>query len=189
MNPLNGDINLQNIIKELVSINNIEVIIETGTHRGWSTGFFAKIAKQVITTEINPEWLAIAKENLKDNSNIEFVLGDSATVLKDILAKFGNKKVLLFLDSHFNNDLSLDRELALIKESDILPYILIHDFKVPNRQDLGYDTWDGHEYSIESFINVIENIYHKNGIKGYQYKYNQESDIGQRGCIIVEPII
>jgi len=189
MKPLNGDSNLQNIVKKIVETNNIEVIVETGTHMGWSTGFFSDLVKNVITTEINETWQTQAKQSLQDKSNIEFILGDSATSLNNILNKLDNKRVLFFLDSHFNNDKSLDRELEAIKNSKVEPYILIHDFKVPERVDLGYDSWDGHEYSFDNFKNMIESLYKSKGYKGYKLCYNDMSAYGQRGCIMLEPVV
>ena len=189
MNPLNGDIVLQNMVKDIVKNNSIDVIIETGTHVGWSTGFFSDLVPNVITTEISKEWQDKAKLALNTKTNIEFLLGDSASTLKDALPKLDGKRVLYFLDSHFNNDLSLDRELKLIEESKTIPYIMIHDFKVPNRPDLGYDSWDGKVYGIESFKSQIEQVYKSHGCRGYQISYNSNSESGQRGCVITEPII
>jgi len=189
MRPMNGDTNLQEIVRNIVNINNIDVIIETGTHVGWSTGFFSSLVPKVITTEISEKWQSEAKKNLVDYTNIEFILGDSAAKLPDIINPLIGKRVLFFLDSHFNNDKSLDRELEVIKNSKVIPYILIHDFKVPNRPDLGYDTWDGHEYSFESFEPLVESVYRAMKFKGYKHYYNNTSEYGQRGCLILEPVI
>jgi len=83
--------------------------------------------------------------------------------------------------------LALDRELKVISESKVIPYIVIHDFQVPNRLgkgDLGYDSWDGNVYNLQNIERLIKNIYPK----GYNFYYNQESAKGQRGCIFIEPI-
>lgn len=188
MNPLNGDTHLQTIVKKLVETHKIETIVETGTHLGSSTGFFSDLVKRVITTEINEKWQIAARTRLHDKSNIRFILGDSATTLGTILPSLGDEKVLFFLDSHFNNDKSLDRELKIIEESKVCPYILIHDFKVPNRPDLGYDSWDGQEYCFESFQTMLASIYRVRKCKGYKYMYNSDSAYGQRGCLIVSPV-
>ena len=180
---LNSDVVVQKIVQKIVEENNIETIIETGTHIGHSTCFFSRLAKNVITTEINEGWLSQAKNNLKDSVNIRFFLGDSATILKEELSKLDGKKVFLFLDAHFNNDLALDRELKAIAESKIVPYIMIHDFQVPGRKDLGYDGWDGKDYNLQNIEHMIKDIYPK----GYNFYYNQESVSGQRGCVVIEP--
>jgi len=180
---LNSDIVVQKMVYKVIKDNDIEYVIETGTHVGHSTKFFSGIAKNVITTEIKEEWLNQAKDYLKGLINIKFCLGDSATILKEELSKLGNDKVFLFLDAHFNNDLALDRELQAIAESNVVPYIMIHDFKVPSREDLDYDGWDGKEYSLENLEHLIKDIYPE----GYHFYYNDESDIRQRGCIIIEP--
>jgi len=183
-NALNGDIVVQKIVQKIVQENNIETIMETGTHVGHSTAFFSKLAKNVITTEIDEGWLNEAKNNLKDATNIQFFMGDSATILAEELTKLENKKVFLFLDAHFNNDLALDRELKAIAESKVIPYIMVHDFQVPDRKGLGYDGWDGKDYNLENIKHMVEEVYPE----GYNFYYNQESVDGQRGCIVIEPI-
>lgn len=55
----------------LVKDFSIEEIIETGTHKGaGSTQIFAKTGLPVLTIECNPEYVAIAKENLKSFPNV-----------------------------------------------------------------------------------------------------------------------
>jgi len=182
---LNGDNIVQKMVQKVIEDNNIETIIETGTHVGHSTFFFSKLVKNVITTEISEDWLNKAKDYLKDLTNIQFFMGDSADILSKELYRLDYKNVFFFLDAHFNNDLALDRELNTIAKSNVIPYIMIHDFKVPNRKDLGYDKWDCKEYSLLNIEHMIKEIYPS----GYKTYYNQESEKGQRGCIIIEPLI
>lgn len=182
---LNGDMVVQDIVRKIVDENNIGTIVETGTHIGHSTYFFGGLGKNVITTEINEGWLNQAKKHLAGFTNVQFFLGDSATLMSEELKKLNDEKVFFFLDAHFNNDLALDRELKAIAESKVVPYIMIHDFKVPNRSDLGYDGWDGKEYSLENIKHMIDEIYPK----GYSYYYNEESALNQRGCIVISPAV
>lgn len=184
---LNGDTVLQDMVRNLVKSADIQVIVETGTHVGWSTGFFSDLVPSVITTEISEKWQAEAKALLSGRGNIHFATGDSASYLEERLPSLGSQRVLFFLDSHFNNDMSLERELRAIRDSKVIPYILIHDFMVPGRNDLGYDSWDGKEYRLESFEKIIRDIYLSRGYSGYKGYYNVGSARGQRGCIILEP--
>jgi len=181
---LNGDLVVQDMVRKIVQENDIETIMETGTHVGHSTAFFGQIAKHVMTTEIDDKWLRQAKEYLSDFTNIQFFKGDSAIILEEELTKFDGKKVLFFLDAHFNNDLALDRELMAIAKSKVIPYIIIHDFQVPNRKDLGYDGWDGKDYSLPNVEHLIKVVYPD----GYNFCYNEKSAKKQRGCIIIEPL-
>ena len=181
---LNGDFVVQDMVSDIVKDNGIETVIETGTHTGLSTAFFSEIVKNVITTEINPDWLAQAKNSLKDRDNIKFFQGDSAEILKQELPKLKGQKILFFLDAHFNNDMALDRELESIANSEVVPYIMIHDFQVPSRPDLDYDGWDGKTYNLENLKHLVKKIYPN----GYKHYYNEKSARAQRGCVFLEPI-
>jgi len=181
-----GDTRLAELMSNFIRSNNVELIIETGTSVGYTTEFFARHNIPVIGTEIGREVFDEAVERLKQYNNVKLLFGDSTDSLKDILPQYRNKRVFFFLDSHFGDDLSLNRELDLIDDSGIIPYITIHDFKVPNTT-LGYDKWDKMEYDFETFKPYFDKVYKK--FKGYRYTYNDDSAVGaRRGCIFLRPL-
>lgn len=181
-----GDYKLAELMSNFIRSNNIELIIETGTSVGYTTEFFAKHNIPVIGTEIGSEVYHEAVERLKPYSHAKIILGDSTDNLKQILPTFKGKRVFFFLDSHFGDDLSLNRELDLIDESEVVPFITIHDFKVPDTT-LGYDKWDKLEYDFETFKPYFDKVYKK--FKGYKYFYNDDTAAGvRRGCIFLRPL-
>lgn len=79
-----------------------DVFIETGTYHGET----AKIAyelgfKRVITIELQEHLQKIAKEKCCD-TNIEFYLGDSPTILNNILNPI-DKRITFWLDAHIDH--------------------------------------------------------------------------------------
>ena len=185
----NEDINLQKIFKSLVENHNPELILETGTYMGDTTEYFCSFNIPVITTEINETFLNKSKEKLNLFTNIKLFLGDSEKALKENFHLIKDKKVLAFLDSHNLNDTVLERELVLLKQLDIKPILMIHDFYVPGK-NFYFDTWDGHRYDYEFYKPYFDDLY---GVNGYTYSYNEESVSSNAvanipvGVIILEP--
>jgi hypothetical protein len=179
-----GDIFIQNNFTNLVKKYNPDFIIETGTYTGFTTIFLASFNIPVITTEINKHKLEEAKKYLKYFSNINYLFGDSSTKLLENFNLLNNKKIIFFLDSHWLNDFSLERELQFIATLLVKPIILIHDFKVPEK-DYKYENYDGHDYDFIFYKPYIDKIY---GIDNYEYYYNTESNISKPvGIITILP--
>lgn len=77
----------------------IPVVIETGTHRGWGTEAFSKHFKQVYSIELSKELYDYCTETYKHIDNIRFQLGHSPEILT-ILSNHIKQKYFLFLDAH-----------------------------------------------------------------------------------------
>lgn len=181
-----GDTKLAEITTTFINQNNIDLIVETGTSVGYTTEFFARFNIPVVGTEIGNEVYTEATQRLNAYPHVKVILGDSTDTLKNILPPYKNKRVFFFLDSHFGDDLSLNRELDVIDDTGVIPFISIHDFKVPDTT-LGYDKWDSMEYDFETFKPYFDKIYKK--FKGYKYSYNDDSALGaRRGCIFIRPL-
>lgn len=92
---------------------------------------------------------------------------------------------LIFLDAHWYKNPLLS-ELHAIATHGIKPVIAIHDFKVPDHPELGYDVYAKQNitYDFAYIKESIENIYGKDG---YEYHYNSEATGDKRGCIFIYP--
>jgi hypothetical protein len=178
----NGDPFILEEFKKLIKNFNLRYIIETGTFEGDTTLALACIASHVHTIELNPKYLAIAKEKLKDLSNIYFYQGSSPEVLNDML-KGAENNILFFLDAHWNSYNPLLDELKMIKKHNLKPVIAIHDFKVPGKP-FGFDTYGGQDYDWEWIESAIKDIY---GAEGFTFWYNSEAQGAQRGIIYIVP--
>lgn len=84
--------------------------IESGTCRGNGSRALSKNFKQVITIELSEELYCRAKNRLtEDFPNIEFINGNSASVLTKILPTLSaSKPTFFFLDAHWSGDSSVD---------------------------------------------------------------------------------
>jgi cephalosporin hydroxylase len=182
--PFNGDVWLQQHFAQLIKDNRFDLILETGTYHGETTEFFASFGLPVITTEVNPEHTKIAQSRVTEGvvNVITWITGDSEKCIRENINLFKDKNFIAFLDSHWNSDKVLERELELFAEFAMKPYILIHDFYNPNFPNYGYDTWDGHRYDFTFYKPYFDKIY---GEDGYEYYYNQGATGAKRGVIFV----
>lgn len=86
---LNQQLKRKEIVVDVLSRLKPNLIIETGTHTGNSTGFFAGHAEEVFTSDISPIYVWAAKNRLKKFSNINYYIGDSRTFLKNLSSNKG----------------------------------------------------------------------------------------------------
>lgn len=185
-----NDIIARERFKHIIESNKIDTIIETGTYLGSTTLWLSQWAEQVHTIEVKQEHFNQAKEVLKDCKNVSMYFGNSADKLKEVLLKIAPikeadkekfiqyKKVFLFLDAHWEDYNPLLKELDVISQFYIQPFIAIHDFKVPNHPELGFDSYKGQDYDFDWIKEGIEKIY---GKTGYKVKYNSEATGAKRG--------
>lgn len=182
-----GDTFIHKELKALCEKFNIETIIETGTYRGATTKRLSQLSKKVFSIENQKENYDYAAEILYQCGNITLYFGDSGKELGVILDKhYIKSNVLFFLDAHWYDYCPLLDELRAIYDRNITPVIFIHDFKVPERPDLGFDSYKGQDFEFSYIKNAIEAIY---GADGYDFRYNTEADGAKRGCIYIYPKI
>lgn len=184
-----GDIHLKEEFQRLIDKHKINVLIETGTYLGNTTKQFAEMVAIVFTIEQNEEYYWAANEKLAYIGNVTNLIGSSVQVLPMILSNpmvAGEPKqnVLLFLDAHWGENNPLLQELEIIANHKIKPVIVIHDFKVPDHPELGYDSYDGQDYEWSWIEKAVESIY---GPDGYTYHYNTQAEGAKRGVIFIEP--
>lgn len=184
-----GDTVLRDKFRELIESKNITWVVETGTFKGATTKHFATWAKKVDTVEINEQNFKDASENLQTFDNVIMHFGNSSEKLEEILSalpKKGRKpNTLFFLDAHWEAYNPLLDELACIERHGLKPYIAIHDFKVPGKPELGFDTYGSIVYEWDWIAESIEKIY---GADGYTVEYNSESTGAKRGVIFILPV-
>lgn len=175
----NKDYFIEFEIRKLVAIFSINQIIETGTNHGDTTKELAELCS-VLTMEINPEY---KYSDMPDN--IEFFTGDSVEGLKMYLHRFKEKNVLFYLDAHWRHVCPLLGELSAIADNPPKKSIIvIHDFKVPNQPDFGFDTYNGQSYTFDWIQPLLNNIYHGN----FKYYYNYVAEGAKRGVIFIFPV-
>jgi hypothetical protein len=182
MQAFNGDHLLGEEFIRLRDRFAIKTVIETGTHCGYTTRWLAAHFDNVITVEIREKFFAQATENLSGYSNVSMKKGDSSRDLLPLL-KRAEGPLLVYLDAHWYAN-PLVKELEQIKAAGMRPVLVIHDFKVPDRPEFGYDAYpkDGIVYEWDWIKDRIADIY-----GDFDYYYNREATGTQRGCVFVVP--
>lgn len=177
-----GDTFLKAEIESLIKKFNVNTIIETGTFLGGTTKVFSEMCEKVHTIELTEKYFSLSKKHLAGIKNIVQYKGSSEKILPNIL-KLDCGSTLLFLDAHFFDFCPLIDELKVIAQAKITPVIVIHDFKVPNRHDLGYDSYNGQAFEYSWIEKAVKEIY---GDK-FKYHYNDKADGAKRGVIFIYP--
>lgn len=183
--PFNGDFNVENEFLKLNLKFNLETVIECGSCVGGSTKWFGNNYKNVYTIEICEDFRNICLKRIDGLNNVTSILGNSIDHLGSILKKC-NDNTVIYLDDHWNLFFPLLEELKIILDSGLKPVIVIHDCKVPNEPNLGYDSYSGADISYELIKTSLEDIY---GINGYDYYYNSDATATEvkRGLIYITP--
>ena len=178
-----GDENIHLEIQALVKKHKIKTIIETGTYLGGTTARLATLVDKVVTIESDPVNQKKAYfERLNKLPNVHSILAHSQDCLGQVIA-LNQSPFLLFLDAHWEKACPLLDELNLIAEAKIKPVILIHDFYVPDRPELGFDSYNGQRFDFDWIKDSLQMIYGKS----YTYHYNDKADGAMRGVIYIEP--
>lgn len=184
--PFNGDHHMETQIKAICEKHGIRNIIELGTCLGSSSLWFAQNFDYVQTSEINPDFAAIAEARFNEAGvdNIALWVEDSRSILPIMIPH--SDPVFIFIDSHWGPSNPLIQELAIIERSGNQNVVIcIHDFKVPGHPELGFDTYpeQGIVYEWEWIKSSIDRIYPN----GYSVTYNSEAEGAKRGVIFIEP--
>ena len=198
--PFAGDIHMEGEFLKLRDQFGLVAAVETGTCYGSTSLWLAQHFKYVCTFENHPATLDIARKRL-DGSSVDLYGVDSAVGMREIAAdvrrrrdwgeptfSFGPQtydQALFFLDAHFEAHCPLLQELAAIAEAGIKPVIVIHDFQVPGRPDLGFDTWEGQPFRFSWIRPSLDAIY---GANGYGHYFNSEATGARRGVIYIHPL-
>jgi hypothetical protein len=89
------------IIKDSFVQGKCTVFVETGTFQGDTTDELRQIAEKVYTIELSPEYHSRAVSRFRDCNNVECLLGDSTSVLPNIIKGLKGKP-LFWLDGHYS---------------------------------------------------------------------------------------
>jgi hypothetical protein len=152
---MNGQACRRQIFEALTQLN-FAAIIETGTHVGTTTEYFAETGLPVISIEGNPRRYGFAKARLRRFRNVSLRLGDSRPHLSRIVAGLGadnrEKPLFFYLDAHWKHGLPLAGELEIILESCAQPTIMIDDFEVADDPGYGFDDYGEGKALVRDYI-------------------------------------
>jgi predicted O-methyltransferase YrrM len=161
--PFHGDSILQQLIVSSIQFFNVKTFFETGTFRGDSIVWLSNQLEDldIMSVEVDQFFHARAAKRIlhrKKKNKIRLLNNDSAVALKECFkTKILGDPTLFWLDAHWYNQWPLIDEITLITRSCKSSVILIDDFKVPCNLELGFDTYNGTENSIELIRSVLDN--------------------------------
>jgi predicted O-methyltransferase YrrM len=122
----------------------IDAVVETGTYQGATTAWFSHAVPEVHSIEIEEEFYQVARQNLGEHyDNCVLHFGNSPDVLKQLLPQMKDKRILFYLDAHWNNYWPIKAELQAIAQSHARGQcvIVIDDFQIPGRSDIPFDSY------------------------------------------------
>lgn len=149
---LNGQQFRQGMFRSLIQELRPEAVFESGTYRGATTEFLWHVSgRPVYTVEKEASFARLAARQFRSISDIKVIKSDSRKTLLGLRENpsFPKSRVLFYLDAHWDADLPLREEVAIVTGSWTDSLIVIDDFKVPDDPGYGFDTYAGTELSIE----------------------------------------
>jgi hypothetical protein len=144
------------IIIQLKEVYNIPIFVETGTYYGETAYWASKVFEKVITIEYSSKIYKTVTEKYGGIKNIEFMFGDSRSMLVDIADKL-DTSAIFWLDAHWSGGATYGEidQCPLIKEIEIINntggehFIFIDDARgflspppLPNSIDIGPNITD-----------------------------------------------
>ena len=138
----------------------LDVFVEGGTYKGGTAKKMSETFRKVYTIEKSDAMFDIAKENLKDISNVTMLKGDTREHLSKILDN--NDNIIFWLDAHWSggdtygeeDECPLIEELEIIFEYSKNYVILIDDarlFLAPPPYPHKFQNWP----SLKEIMNVL----------------------------------
>jgi hypothetical protein len=142
--PLHGDPVLQDIVDRLIQDCRISLFVETGTFVGDTSKYIALKHPDVLvlSCELNPRWLRMAKRFCEGIANIRFFQGQSANFLANVFETLESNNVLFWLDAHWGEYWPLVDDTKVISSLTSFAAI-VDDFEVPGNQSFHYDSYGG----------------------------------------------
>ena len=86
--------------------------IETGTYKGDTTFDLRNNFKSLYTIELSNELYLNASEKFKKYDNIKVLNGDSGIIIKSLLEKISDSRILFWLDGHYSEGITAKSELV-----------------------------------------------------------------------------
>lgn len=181
--PFNGDGYAAAEVLRLKAKHGLRDMVETGTCYGSTALFFAEHFERVYTFEIHEPTYQIAAKRLHHAENVTYLHISSPDGI-DIVRP--DVPIMYFLDAHWGDVCPLHDELEAIAQAGIRPVIMIHDWKVQDRPDLGHDHFpDGRPFELRYITAYLDLIY---GEGKWDHHYNDMAEGAKRGIIYIEPI-
>ena len=181
----NGQMHRKRIFRDLLSVFGFDAILETGSWIGNTTGYMAETSNlPVYTTELNERFYSLAKSRLSGIDNITFELSDARDFLRKMAASdLAGKKLFIYLDAHWYEDLPLEEEIRIICSSFEDFVIMVDDFEVPGDKGYGYDDYGGSKsLTLRQFSRLFRSL---DLVALFPSLPSSEESGYKRGCVVL----
>ncbi|MFZ4772923.1 MAG: hypothetical protein ACOYK9_02905, partial [Chlamydiia bacterium] len=132
----------------------IDVAVETGTFQANTTAFLGSLFDEVHTFELDKSSFLAAREALEEISHIHCHFANSGTDMGKILESIKDKRVIFYLDAHWNEYCPLldeIRQIAKTHKDNCI--IVIDDFELPG-EIIGY-----RECTMDGIRDVLKDVF------------------------------
>jgi len=130
--------------------------VETGTESGSTLGYVARMYPHLVceSCETDRGTFEAAQNHLQNHSNVGIWNTHSTEFLQYLPARLST---IFWLDAHSHGwGCSLGSEVSIILSRWNSGYILLDDFEVPNRPELGFDWYESYgKLNMETVLNDI----------------------------------
>jgi hypothetical protein len=165
-----------------------DVFVETGTNLGHTSLLVAaQTALPVLTCELNKHAHAHASTLLKPfGDRVHVAFGDSRSFLLQFLNSSSFQRPFFYLDAHWNLDIPLLQELALILSSSRTFVLVVDDFRVPADSGFRFDAYGTITFDLPYLMPILQP--HADKICILYPSYSSELETGaRRGFIMIIP--
>lgn len=187
-----GDPFLKYLVFNLSKQFNITSCVETGSYKGDTTLFLAKVFPDIFrySIELSDEYYRESRWRVRSFLKSLIIKGSSPESIKKLIddSKLGDLP-LFFLDAHWNEYWPLLDELKQVSKLG-RAIIIIHDFQVDGRPEYGYDSYKVKDKNIPNNFDYISTAMSAKNYRFLLPKYKAEEvwpedPKGIRGYVVI----
>lgn len=142
--PMNGQHGRRELVRRIATGIRFRYVIETGTHRGATTGFLADVTgAPVHTVDTDPVSGGYAARVFAGRTDVTVSVDDCRRFLERVAGEqVRTDPVLFYLDAHWDaQDLPLWEEIRFVFANWDHPVVVVDDFAVPGDPGYGFDAY------------------------------------------------
>ena len=174
------------MVSALMKQVGIGAIVETGTFRGTTTEFFADLCPgPVFTIEADQRLYGFSRTRFIRRRNVVSLLDDSRSGLRGLIGdtRLHGKRVLFYLDAHWDVDLPLAEEIDLVFGNWNEAVVLIDDFQVPDDAGYGFDDYGAGNALTLGYIGEMRDKYQSKIF--FPAAASTQETGARRGCVVL----